>query len=246
MGMILERRPKLERIGRGSLVWSSRFPGFWSPQVLSLRAGFQKIRTLPVPTRLELNGIRKSFGATQALLSKHLAQVAAIDTAIGKKFVERAEAQNLCQTEHQRLIALFMNDQSKAEVAEQEGLRGLFVEEPQMGKLAFPYLNPQQAEVLRVQLAAAPPHLQGTILRERVERAVVAIFQSLVKPVADSFMLMPFATIVDTLQDEDMMVYKLVGTASSVVRNAGGTMSAGAADREPELCPTPFFPLVRS
>jgi len=54
-----------------------------------------------------------AVGATQALLSKHLAQVAAIDTAIGRQFVERAELQNLCHTEHQRLIALFMNDQQK-------------------------------------------------------------------------------------------------------------------------------------
>ena len=68
-----------------------------------------------------------AVGATQALLSKHLAQVAAIDTAIGQKLVERAEIQNLCQTEHQRLIALFMNDQNKAEAAEHEGLRGLYV-----------------------------------------------------------------------------------------------------------------------
>ena len=111
-----------------------------------------------------------AVGATQALLSKHLAQVAAIYTAIGRQFVERAELQILCHTEHQRLIALFMNDQHKAGEAVNAAQRGLNVEIPQGESLVIPYLTEHQAAALRIQLAAAPPFQQGSIMREQVKK----------------------------------------------------------------------------
>ncbi len=102
----------------------------------------------------------------------------------------------MCHTEHQRLIALFMNDQNRAVEAENAGLQGLNVEAAQGERLVPPFLNEQQAAALRIQLAAAPPYQQGTILREQVKRSVVAVvFQSLVGAVADYYMQQPFSVI---------------------------------------------------
>ena len=45
------------------------------------------------------------------LLSKHLTQLSSIDSTISQPFAEKAMMQTRCQTEHQRLLALFKEEQ---------------------------------------------------------------------------------------------------------------------------------------
>ena len=106
--------------------------------------------------------------------SKHLAQVAAIDTAIGQKFVERAEMQNLCHTEHQRLIALFMNDQQQATRALQRDPQQLARE--LSVNSAFSLGNIRELEA---RLAAAPLTQQNQIIKGKFEQAAAVALGAL-------------------------------------------------------------------
>lgn len=160
-----------------------------------------------------------AVGATQALLSKHLAQVAAIDTSIGQRFSERAVMQTLCHTEHQRLIALFMNDQQSSDEAVRSASLGLeaSTSEQQNQNLNKPFLEEQQVRALEVQLAAAPPSQPKGILQDQLKRSVVAVFQSLVSPVVQQFSQLSNQEILDILQDEHRVICKTVGFSAEVV-----------------------------
>ena len=45
---------------------------------------------------------------TQVLLSKHISHIAALDVSIAQQLQERASLQIKCQTEHERLRAVFI------------------------------------------------------------------------------------------------------------------------------------------
>ena len=109
----------------------------------------------------------------------------------------------------------------KAREAVNAAQRGLNVEIPQCERLVPPYLTEHQAAALRIQLAAAPPFQQGSIMREQAKRSVVAVFQSMIDAVVENFMRQTYPSILAILQDEYAVVYKTVGAAIEVVKREG-------------------------